>query len=141
MDGVWLCAMRLFAAVAVDVGDRDAAGELYDLLVPFADQVASDGATVQGPLGGPLGRLAALVGRYDDAEAWFQRAVAQEEQLGARLDLARTQVAWAETLVDRGRVTDVPRARELSKAARESAPRRGWASVTAPADAVLARLG
>jgi tetratricopeptide (TPR) repeat protein len=141
VDGVWLCTMRLYATVAADVGDADAARELYDLLVPFADQVAADGANVQGPLGGPLGRLAAVMGRHDDAEAWFRRAVAQEERLGAALELARTQVSWAEMLLDRGRAADAPRARELSEIARVVAGARGWASVAARADAVLARAG
>jgi len=141
VDGVWLCTIRLYATVAADVADADAAHELYDLLVPFADQVAADGATVQGSLGGPLGRLAAVMGRDDDAEAWFRRAVAQEEQLGAIFELARTQVSWAEMLVDRGRVADVAHARELSEAVRDVARARGWASVAARADAVLARAG
>jgi hypothetical protein len=141
MDAVWLCAMRLFATVAVDVGDGAAARDLYDLLVPFADQVAADGATVQGPVAGTLGRLAAAMGRDDDAEMWFRHAVAQDEQLGAALHLEETRVWWAEMLADRGRADDPARARALSTTAREVATARGWGSLAAKADAVLARLG
>ena len=129
LDGVWLSTMVIFAAVAAEVDDRDAAQELFDLLEPFGTQFASDGAHVQGSVAQALGRLAAVLHRHDDADRWFGAAEQLEGHARAILFQAQTRVYWAEVLVGRGDATDRASARVLAEQARQVALEVGCAPV------------
>jgi DNA-binding CsgD family transcriptional regulator/tetratricopeptide (TPR) repeat protein len=64
------------AMAAAEVGARDHAAALYEALLPFADQWAgTGGAVVTGPYALHLGRLAATLGRPEDATALLDRAL------------------------------------------------------------------
>jgi DNA-binding CsgD family transcriptional regulator len=82
---------------AAHAGARDHAATLFDALQPYADQWAgTGGAVVNGPYALHLARLAAVLGRTDDARELF--AAAERSALAgecapwlARIDLARAE--------------------------------------------------
>ncbi|TWG17177.1 hypothetical protein FHU34_112518 [Micromonospora taraxaci] len=91
----WLGAVADLAFVASFGAAPTAAEALYDALLPYAGRLVVWGGanTIAGPVDDYLGRLAARLGRSDQARAHFDRAVAQEERLGALPWLAATLAA------------------------------------------------
>lgn len=94
----WLIGVVGFAQTCVRLGDVENAGLLHDLLEPYADLHAVGSA--DGPSSGPvdlhLGRLAALLGRPEDARTHLTRALRSAEAIHAlphaalaHLELAR----------------------------------------------------
>jgi len=68
--------------------------------------VAGNPATVAGSVARPLGRLATVLGRYDDAEAHFRLALELHTRLQAPYWTARTELDWANLLLARARPGD-----------------------------------
>jgi len=91
----WIGAVADLALVASLGAAPASAQALYDALVPYAGRLVVWGGanTITGPVDDYLGRLAARLGRPDEARAHFDRAVAQEERLGALPWLAATLAA------------------------------------------------
>jgi len=137
LDGVWLSTLWLFAAVAAELGDRDAAQELFDVLEPFATQFASDGAHVQGTVAQALGRLAAVLDRDDDADHWFGTAEALDGNMKAVLMQAGTRTYWAEALARHENTNDQRRARLLAERARQTALEVGCTPIVERSTSVL----
>jgi hypothetical protein len=105
----WLGAVADLAFVASRGGDPDAARRLYEALTPYQGRLVIWGGanTVTGPVDDLLGRLARRLGRAAEARAHLDRAVAQEERLGA--------LPWlCATLVARGDRGDRDRAKSLA---------------------------
>ena len=80
MNVNWITSSELAEAVA-DLGDRDAAEALYRRLEPFADRfpVIARGVTTEHVVDHTLGRLAAVLGRYDEGVERLRRAIARSE--------------------------------------------------------------
>jgi tetratricopeptide (TPR) repeat protein len=143
-DQSWSAAIVGWVMVCSRPGLVDRAGELYEMLAPFSGQVATGGFTVVGTIDWALGRLAATLQRYEEAEGHFAAAVEIEESLGAPLFLARTRVAWARSLIARGRPEDLDRAAPMLEEAHDTADRLGAGGVTreiAECRAALAATG
>ena len=70
-DMVWSMAMLLWADACSRLRILDRAGELYELLAPFSGQLAGAGGHVLGSFPWALGRLAATLERYEQAEGHF----------------------------------------------------------------------
>jgi len=104
-DAQWLIAMTLLAEVCGRLGDAARAAELYEPLAPYAGRnvIVGRAATCNGSASRPLGILAATQGEWERAERHFVDALAMHEAMGAPPFLARTQVAWAEMELARGR--------------------------------------
>ncbi|HEV3363722.1 MAG TPA: tetratricopeptide repeat protein, partial [Acidimicrobiia bacterium] len=85
----------VLATVCCRVGDTDGAAQLFELLSPYADQVASHPGIWFGSYEHHLGLLSATLGRIPEAEAHFARAAAIHERLGATTWLARTRLEWS----------------------------------------------
>jgi DNA-binding SARP family transcriptional activator len=104
-DAQWLIAMTLLAEVCGRLGDAARASELYEPLVPYAGRnvIVGRATTCNGSASRPLGILAATQGEWERAERHFADALAMHEAMGARPFVARTQVAWAEMELARGR--------------------------------------
>ncbi|MFC3500080.1 AAA family ATPase [Micromonospora krabiensis] len=114
----WVGAVADLALVASYGAAPAASQALYDALAPHAGRLVVWGGanTITGPVDDYLGRLAAHLGRRDEAAAHFDRAIAQEERLGA--------LPWlASTLAARGRPGDVGRARTIADGLGLPAPR------------------
>ncbi|WP_250007502.1 ATP-binding protein [Actinoplanes sp. M2I2] len=101
----WIGAVADLALVASLGASPAAAQALYDALLPYAGRLVVWGGanTITGPVDDYLGRLASRLGRTDVAGAHFDRAVAQEERLGALPWLAATLAARG----DQGRATAI----------------------------------
>jgi DNA-binding CsgD family transcriptional regulator len=134
-------------------GDRDvrtfgALTQMMDLIIAFRDtemaeaayrllhpHIADSGAAgtglvlITGSLHWPLGRLAALLGRTEQALDHFAQAVTVNARLGARPLVALTRLDWAGTLNSSG--GDLARARML---AREAAAEARRLDMPGPAD-------
>jgi DNA-binding CsgD family transcriptional regulator len=107
-------------------GDVDAARELAALLAGLPT-IAAGGAGVYccGSLDALLGRLVAVQGEWDEAVARFEAALAADSRTGARPAAVNDRVGLAGALLDRGRAADLPRARDLARAALAEAHRLG----------------
>jgi tetratricopeptide (TPR) repeat protein len=99
-DGDWLIAMAMLSDLAVALGDGDRASLLYEELLPYADSnvVVGMAVTCLGPVSGFLGKLAALLGRGDDAALHFARALERNRALKAPVLVAHTQLDYAAAL-------------------------------------------
>jgi DNA-binding SARP family transcriptional activator len=84
-DFTWLTDACLTAELAA-AADLPCRAELYDLLQPFGDRVVTMEASFLclGAVAYYLGQLAASLGRSDDAQVQFERAVAINDAIGAR---------------------------------------------------------
>jgi DNA-binding SARP family transcriptional activator/tetratricopeptide (TPR) repeat protein len=103
MDVNWLQAC-LLAEAAAELGDLSAAAYLYDRLQPHADffAVIARGAGCYCSTELYLGRLAATLGRLDEAEARLRRAVAVNEQAGSPTFAAVSLLRLGGVLAERG---------------------------------------
>jgi len=129
-DLVWSTAMLLWADACSRLRAVDRAGELYELLAPFSGHLVVAAAHVLGSFSWALGRLAATLERYEQAEEHFAAAAEIEERFGAPLLLARTHAAWAQALIARGRPEDLDRAQPMLEQAEETAKRLGAGGIT-----------
>ena len=85
MDHVWLSGMVDYADAAVVCGDPTYATPLFERLAPWHAQLPATGATALPPVSHYLGGLAGVLGRYDEADAYFSQAAAVSERLGAEV--------------------------------------------------------
>jgi hypothetical protein len=113
-DANWLIAVTLLAEVCGALGDAERAGELHELLAPYAGRnvLVGRAASCNGSASRLLGILASALGRWDEAERRFADARKMHVRMGARPWLARTELAWAEMLLSRGAPGDHRVARE-----------------------------
>jgi hypothetical protein len=72
-DGLWIAHVATLAHACVLVGDAGRAERLYELLLPYADRnVSTVGDQIYGPVATPLGMLAGLMERWEEAERHFE---------------------------------------------------------------------
>ncbi len=111
MDVNWLQAC-LLADVAGEVGDPAAAAYLHERLEPYADlfAVIARGAGCYCSTELYLGRAAAALGRFDEAEGRLRRAVAVNEAAGSPAYAATALLRLGGVLAARG---DAAGAREV----------------------------
>ena len=114
-DANWLISITLLAEVCGALGDAARAEQLYELLKPYARRnvIVGRNATCNGSASRLLGVLATARGEYELAERHFQEAQEMHTRMGARPWHARTQVAYAEMLLQRRGPGDVERATEM----------------------------
>jgi hypothetical protein len=141
MNPIWITGMVFFADAAIELGDPAFAGPLYERLAPWGDQWSDNGATAANPICHYLGGLAWVLGRDDEADAFFARSATMCRGIGAQFFLAQTELLWGRMLARRGRTEDRDRARELLEHARSSAIAQGYASVLDRADEAIQLLG
>jgi len=116
-DMLWLTSIVGYAVLAIELDDRAAAAELFPLLEPYATQAAFNGATSQGPVAAYLGRLASMLGWYDEADEFLNAALAMAEAFGWAYHRASTLVCLAESRKRRIGTIDAQAARLLDEAA------------------------
>jgi tetratricopeptide (TPR) repeat protein len=118
-DLFWPLRLCSLAEAAITADDAEAAGRLYELLRPFDDRNTI--ALTQVPLGPValrLGRLAAMLGRWDEADDHFETALRQCDLLGARSFRARVLEEHGRTLEAGARAGDRERAVKVLDEAR-----------------------
>jgi DNA-binding SARP family transcriptional activator len=98
-DEEWLVAMGLLAEQAASLGDGARARTLYELLLPWADRVATSySEACTGSVSRPLGLLAWTASRPEEAAKHFEDAIATNERIGALPWLAQTQEDYGRML-------------------------------------------
>lgn len=141
-DNEWLFALTLLAEAAHLLEDSERAEILYEQLQPYASLVAwlTNDASA-GPVSRPLGMLATLLGRYEDATGHFEEAIGHARRMESRPWATHAQYAYADMLVERGRPEDAGRATELLNAALQECDELGMIMVGRRVKVMLARLG
>jgi tetratricopeptide (TPR) repeat protein len=113
-DGLWILHLCTLAEACVLIRDRQRAGQLYDLLSPYAERNAISLSTVPfGPVALRLGMLAAMLERWEEAERHFEAAMERCSQLGARPVTARVLYERSRMLLARGADGEQARAVEV----------------------------
>jgi len=128
--GQWTAVLVFLAEAAVALRDRGAARRIRPLLAPFAglQLMAGHFVAVFGPADTYLASLDSVLGRHESAELLFERALAQDQALGAVTHRAATLAAWATHLRVSG-CSSRRRLQELSDEARRLAVGAGLARV------------
>ena len=140
LDPNWLATMAVYAEAAIACRDPKHAGPLFDRLAPWADQMPTSGITADGPVSHFLGGLATVLGRYDEADAYFTQAAAFNDRADAKFFAARTNLSWGKMLAERDAPGDAERARDLLTKAHAAAAAHGYASVERRAAEALQHL-
>ena len=113
--GMWIVMTVFMAEVAAGVRSVPAAEVLYEALRPFGPQfvICGTAGATYGSVWHHLGLLADVLGRTDEAEEHFERAIAAHRAAGALPYLAHTQREFACLLRERGGPGDRERADAL----------------------------
>ena len=139
VDGRWLPTLCLFGQTACELDDPEGVAECYAALLPFADRCLAGGAgslACQGSVSMVLGRMAALLGRTEEAHRLFAEAVAVNRRIGVLPYLGETLVHWARLLA----TTEPEAARPLAEEASAIAARLGLSVVARRSASLLERL-
>jgi DNA-binding CsgD family transcriptional regulator/tetratricopeptide (TPR) repeat protein len=113
-DNEWLFALTLLTEAAIALEDHDRAAVLYEQLAPYSGLVALAASEVSvGPVSRPLGSLAALLGRYEEATMHFVDAIDRAQHMEARPWRAHAQYEYATMLAADGPAADRKHAIEL----------------------------
>jgi tetratricopeptide (TPR) repeat protein len=130
-DALWLISIFLAAEVCANLGDASRAAILYGLLFPYAHRnVTAYGIVCWGSAEQTLGRLAAILKRWNEAEEHFEAALAWNRKIRAAPWLVRTQLYYAEMLLARHGAGDREKAVALLSQALETAQKLGMAALT-----------
>ncbi len=140
LDQLWLTGMVDFAEAAIECGDAKYAFPLFELIAPWDEQLPVTGASALGPVSHYLGGLAAVLGRLDEADEYFTRAHAFGRQLRAKFFVARTELLWAKSLLERDAPGDREHARELLESACGVAAAQAYKVVERRARELLPRV-
>jgi hypothetical protein len=129
-DAFWTEGMVEYAEAAMGCDDPKHAAPLFDQLAPWADQWSTNGAVgIQGPISHYLGGLATVLGHYDEADGFFERAVALSERAAAGFFASRSNLSWGQMLTERNAPGDAEKARNLLNEAHAAAAANGYATV------------
>lgn len=129
-DNDWLMGMSLLSEAVAHLRDTDRASRLYELLAPYSERNGyGHPEFCTGSISRPLGVLAGMLGRHDEAERHFEEALEMNERMGARPWVAHTQHDYAAMLLSRGKVGDVQRAGSLLAAAHDTARALGMTAL------------
>jgi tetratricopeptide (TPR) repeat protein len=113
-DADWLPSMSLLPEVVIILGDIPRAQLLYKLLLPYANRcVVIFGLLCQGSTSRPLGLLATMLSRYEDAVGHFEQALKMHAKIRSPLWIVRTQQDYACMLLARGQPSDHDKALKL----------------------------
>jgi tetratricopeptide (TPR) repeat protein len=136
-DVTWLPGLAIYAEVAAHLQDAAASEALYELLAPWAGQVVYSGISAWGSVDHHLGAVAAVTGRYAEAEDHLRRAADLNVALRAPIWVARTELATARLLLVRDGLQDRERGRALLERAAAAAQRLGSATLARRAAGLL----
>jgi DNA-binding CsgD family transcriptional regulator/tetratricopeptide (TPR) repeat protein len=141
-DNEFLFARTLLAEVAAALRDRERSQVLYNQLLPYQHLVGLAASEVSiGPIARPLGILAGLLGRRDEANGHFEAAIEFAQRMGARPWVAHAQYDYAAMLADQPLPADRDRAVDLLARALETCEATGMTLLAERVTGLLAALG
>ena len=120
-------AAALLSSTSLVAQDAATAALFYQLLQPYAGRNVVRPASIYcfGPVSHYLGLLATRLNHLEEAERYFEDAIAMNRRMGTRPYLAHSQYAFGQMLAKRGKAGDHDRARQLTRQALESAQQLG----------------
>jgi len=125
-DWNWLPAMFVLSEVCVALGEAGHAETLYRLLSPYASRNAVLGYVyTYGSVAYALGKLAAVMEKFDEAEAHFEAAIAANRKIRAAVWTAHAEFELGALLLTRGKEADRETAQGLIEAARRASQSLG----------------
>jgi tetratricopeptide (TPR) repeat protein len=128
---LWWAVVVGFSAAVDLVEDQRWAQALYDLAAPYAGSNCTLGlASFLGAADHWLGVLAGAAGRFTEAIAHLEAALARHHEMGARPWTALTEEAYGHVLSLRGRPVDIEQAARLADSATRTAEELGLAAIT-----------
>jgi transcriptional regulator with XRE-family HTH domain len=128
---LWWAVIVGFSAAVDLVEDRRWAEALYDLAAPYAGSNCTLGvASFLGAADHWLGVLAGAAGRFTEAIAHLEAALARHRDMGARPWTALTEEAYGHVLSIRGQPADAGQAAKLTESAMRAAEELGLAAIT-----------
>jgi class 3 adenylate cyclase/tetratricopeptide (TPR) repeat protein len=133
----WLTNRTLYAEAAIQCRDAESAVRQSERLAPWASQFSAGGLSAEGPVSHYLGGLGTVLGRYDEAEAYFVQSAAMSDKMGSKFFAARTDLSWGRMLAERQAPGDIEKARDLLKKALTVAAAHGYGTVERRAVAAL----
>jgi tetratricopeptide (TPR) repeat protein len=136
-DGAWSAGMTVWADVASDLHDVEAAQAIFDRLAPFSSVVAYNMSMGTGSIAHYLGRLATVLQRFDEADTYFKQGLEVNQRLGDPFYIARTELGWGKMLLERSEPGDAERGSALIERARDRAEQYGCAAVARAATELL----
>jgi hypothetical protein len=124
----------MYADTAERTRSVEAAGMLFELLEPYADQFVWNGGVSFGHVRIYLALLSATLGRHERADADFAFVCDFHRRHGLRVWEARSELGWAEALADRG---ETERARGHASRALELSRDHGYGAFEPRAAAIV----
>ncbi len=130
MDGLWITRVAALSHACALVGDVKRAGQLYTLLLPYGDRNVSTIADQSyGPVATRLGMLAAVMERWEEADAHFSAGSEHCRALRSPTFSALNLSEHARMLLARARSGDRAEARTLLEEAEVICRRHGIGAV------------
>jgi class 3 adenylate cyclase len=129
-----MTGLALYADTAAQTRSVPAAATLYELIEPYADQFIWNGGVSFGHARTYCAMLAATLGRHEHADADFAFACEFHHRHGLQAWQARSELGWAEALVERG---ELARAREHASRALELSRDHGYGAFEPRAAAIV----
>jgi hypothetical protein len=136
-DFLQLASLAYWGEACANTGAVEFAADLYARLEPFRDQVIGNGVNMVASVSHVLGRLSAVAGDHDRAAHEFEVAASMHRRLDAPVMLARTEEAWARSLLDRGAAENRERASDLLESALRTAREHGADGIARRVEAVV----
>jgi DNA-binding SARP family transcriptional activator len=103
LDEEWLLAMALLADACAFLDDTERAAVLYGRLERYGHRMVVGPIEVAlGSAARPLGKLAATLGRPEQAAFWFEHAAVENERVGAKPWAAHAELDHARLLLAQG---------------------------------------
>jgi len=128
---LWWAVIVGFSGAVDLVDDRRWAEALYELAAPYAGSNCTLGlASFLGAADHWLGVLAAAAGRFAEAVAHLETALARHREMGARPWTALTEEAYGRTLARRGQPADGEQTGLLTESAMRVAAELGLDAIT-----------
>lgn len=91
--------------------------------------VPSPRRVFSGPVSLYLGGLATVLGRYDEADAYFAQSSAYSSRVGAKFVAARTDHLWGTMFAERQAPGDIVKARDHLTKAHSVAAANGYGTI------------
>jgi tetratricopeptide (TPR) repeat protein len=142
-DANWPIAVAILIIGCAFIGDRERAGRLYDMLLPYREHFVTTGlpALSSGSAELALALAAGTTNRWDAADEHFARAVERNGRSGNHAWLVHGKYEYAALLAKRGHSDDASRLRELLHECIAGATDMGMTRVVAKAKEIAATAG
>lgn len=139
-DRHWLAGLAILGEVVSKLGPSEVAEEIYEVLLPYENQLAPIGlgVTTWGPVSRCLAQLAHRLARYEAAEKHYRDAINLCSALGAQVWLAQSQMGLAGVLYDRRQ--NLQKVRDLAEQSVRAAEHLGLQTTELQARKLLERL-